>query len=531
MNVSELNLPSILNGGDSKSQINLIEKLTEEQEKAMEFVDNYNSESYKKYLALLENYFNEKKSKKYNQKYKYFVDEESRFVKEAFDKSDDKNNSVINVPKYINIDLKLRQLKTLISTKETKLRFIRSSLLNGSNSQADEFDKVKNELISHLKDRNILIEAKKIIDRGDNSVNVSQEEIDEILNKKIQQNNNYVTISELIENKQINDDLKNLIKKYIQNNIEIIKYQERLRTLKSQLPPENIVEELPTNEKKKIKFKPKSKTKGKSKKVAGERLEDAVPEVVQIPELSGYKDIESYTTTDTDIPEVDSEVKNIQINSSLKEGNEETSDDEDIINKENSTVNLLEDIGTNKIPETEKLNLINNINEQNQSSNLDELDENEIDIFSNIDNSLILKQNNGNNDDSVDLLPGEDLEISEMPDLSGELEDLSDFDNERYENEVKFNSPESIKNKTEELNYDKQLPLFNENNQENQNTTEFENTTTNTQNSKDESIDINKLSRDLNKKVPDNIKLISINIDPNDNINFSGLKRPIKNKK
>ena len=82
MTGSDLDLTSMLNENPGKTDINLIEKLSEEQEKAKEFVNNYNDASYKKYIALLENYFNEKKSKKYNQKYKYFVDEEKRFVKE-----------------------------------------------------------------------------------------------------------------------------------------------------------------------------------------------------------------------------------------------------------------------------------------------------------------------------------------------------------------------------------------------------------------------------------------------------------------
>ena len=101
--------------------------------------------------------------------------------------------------------------------------------------------------------------------------------------------------------------------------------------------------------------------------------------------------------------------------------------------------------------------------------------------------------------------------------MSGELDELSDYESDYEEdiaqNNVKFNSPESIKEKTEELKRDKELPLFSEKSQ-------------NGENPQNESvIDINKLSKDLNKKVSDNIKLISIKIDPNDNINFSGLKK------
>ena len=502
MNIPEIDLTSMINETGKESNINLVEKISEEQVKAKEFVSNYGNESYKKYLNLIENYFNEKKSKKYNQKFKYYVDDESRFVKEAIDKSDEKNNMIINVPKYVNVDLKLKQLRSLINTNETKLRFIRSSLLSGNKSQSSEFDKIKNELFSQMKDKNILIEAKKLIDNAD-SINVSQDEIDEILNKKIQQNNNYTSISELIEDKKINEDLKFLVKNYIQNNLEIIKYQEKIRTLKSTIPNEHLVEVLPKNDKKKIKFKPKSK---KSKKVAGEKLEDALPEIIQIPKLEGYKDLDLESLEDNQSHVEQNEVDNVEQDKP----------------KEVQSLNLLEDL------ENKEVNLVNNLenkmeneretqleNPQNEL-NFDDLDSHEVDIFSNIDSSIT--QQNSDDSDQVNLLPGEELEISALPDLSGELDELSDYESDYEEdiaqNNVKFNSPESIKEKTEELKRDKELPLFSEKSGNSENSQQNESV-----------IDINKLSKDLNKKVSDNIKLISIKIDPNDNINFSGLKK------
>ena len=118
MNLSEIDLSELISKEQSnKSNINLLSKISEEESeevmKAKEMINNYNSDSYKKYLVLIENYFNEKKSKKYNQKFRYYVDEESRFVKEAIDKSNEKDNFMINVPKYINVDLKLNQLSKL----------------------------------------------------------------------------------------------------------------------------------------------------------------------------------------------------------------------------------------------------------------------------------------------------------------------------------------------------------------------------------------------------------------------------------
>jgi hypothetical protein len=505
MNIPEIDLTSMINETGKESNINLVEKISEEQVKAKEFVSNYSNESYKKYLNLIENYFNEKKSKKYNQKFKYYVDDESRFVKEAIDKSDEKNNMIINVPKYVNIDLKLKQLRSLINTNETKLRFIRSSLLNGNKSQSSEFDKIKNELFSQMKDKNILVEAKKIIDNAD-SINISQDEIDEILNKKIQQNNNYVSISELIEDKKINEDLKFLVKNYIQNNLEIMKYQEKIRTLKSTIPNENLVEVLPTNEKKKIKFKPRSK---KSKKVAGLKLEDALPETIQIPKLEGYKDLDLEPFEDVEKNELDNgeqgEPKEVQPLNLVQ----------DLENKEVNLVDNLE----NKNENEREINLENPQNELNFD---DDLESNEVDLFSNIDSS-ITQQNSNDSDEQVNLLPGEELEISALPDLSGELDDLSDYESDYEEDiaqtNVKFNSPESIKEKTEELKRDAELPLFSESSDNNKNPQQNES-----------AIDINKLSRDLNKKVSDEIKIVKIKMNPEDsNIQFDKIKG--KNKK
>ncbi len=514
MNISELDLTSMINDTPTKN-IDLVDKISEEQSKAREFVNNYSSDSYKKYLSLIENYFNEKKSKKYNQKYRYYVDEESRFVKEAIDKSDEKNNLIINVPKYVNIDIKLKQLSSLINTNETKLRFIRTSLLNGNKSQSNEFDRIKNELLSQMKDKNILIEAKKLIET-DETIKISQDEIDEILNKKIQQNNNYTSISDLIQEKKINEDFKFLVKNYIQNNLEIIKYQEKIRQLKSVLPNEHIIEEPPVNDKKKIKFKPKSKN---SKKVAGEKLEDALPEIIQIPKLEGYKELDLEPTENIDVES--NTTKQIELN--LKDGKK---DNEALVNENENEEETQEDQGEQidlvQNLDSKEIDLVNNLENKVENTqevldnpqdqlNFDDLDSKEVDLFSKIDNSVTHPDNLVENE--VNLLPGEELEISALPDLSGELEDLndSDYEEEPPPENVKFNSPESIKEKTEEIDRDKDLPLFNENQEET---------------SSDESkIDISKLSKDLNKKVSDNIKVISIKIDPNDTINFSSLKK------
>jgi hypothetical protein len=512
MNLSEIDLSELISKEQSnKSNINLLSKISEEESeevmKAKEMINNYNSDSYKKYLVLIENYFNEKKSKKYNQKFRYYVDEESRFVKEAIDKSNEKDNFMINVPKYINVDLKLNQLSKLISNSETKLRYLRTSLLNGNKSQASDFDKVKDELLSQMKDKHILLEIRK---HNKGLITASEDEIEEIMSKRIQQNNNYTSIADLINDQKYNDDLKFLIKNYIQNNLEIIKYQQKIRELKEQIIVENVVEEVPNNEKKKLKFKPKPKSK-KIKKKAGEKLEDAIPNIIEIPKLEAHKSLESLELLDKEVPEQkEINLENQEINLENQEINKE----------DNKEINL----------ENQEINKVDNkeINLENQEINLDN---HEVDLFANIDKKP--------QSEEINLLPGEDLEISYLPDLSGELEDLHEFesDNEIEENNVAFNSPESMKEKTEEISFDKSLPLFNEKmdneyqfdvkNKAPENSSKKEQINSNNGESQvgEPDIDIKKLSKELNKKVSDNIKIVTIKIDPDDpNINFNRIK-------
>ena len=76
-------------------------------------------------------------------------------------------------------------------------------------------------------------------------------------------------------------------------------------------------------------------------------------------------------------------------------------------------------------PGKQEMNLVNNFENDNsevEEENIEDVSKNEIDIFSNIGNSLIQNQN----DSEVNLLPGEELEISELPELSDDLEGLTD---------------------------------------------------------------------------------------------------------
>ena len=52
MNIPKIDLTSMINETVKDSNINLVDKISEEQSKAREFVNNYSSDSYKKYLII-----------------------------------------------------------------------------------------------------------------------------------------------------------------------------------------------------------------------------------------------------------------------------------------------------------------------------------------------------------------------------------------------------------------------------------------------------------------------------------------------
>jgi hypothetical protein len=477
----EIDLTSLISEQESReNNKKSLSNINNEQLKAKELLNNYNSEPYKKYLILLEKYLNEMKSKKYNQKYKFFVDENSNFVKEAIDSSDAKNNMIINVPKYININEKLNELETQIKQNETKLRFLRSSLLGGNKSKSEDFDKVKNELIQQVKDKYILIEVTKI-NNGD--MISSEDEIDEIINKRVKQNETYTSISALIKENKYDGNIQFLIKKYIQNNIDIVKYQEKLRLLKDKEVSLHIIEKLPINGKKQIKFKTKKEPK-KDKKKAGEENIMIIPELETHTKFDKINLIESIEA-DEAVAEV-AAASEVAVAAAASEAVAAEVADE-------ASEAVAAEVAVVAEAEPDFLNEINILSSNDESGN------SEINLLSNLETPKNLFSNES-------LLPGEELEISELklPEYIEDLEPIFDDDTEDDTENVEsyqFNSPQTIQKNTEELKQDKNIPLM------------FEDNTNKSLITPDiPELDINKLSKDLNKKVStDKVKIIKIN--------------------
>ena len=85
-----------------------------------------------------------------------FFDEDGNFVKEAKETENERDNQKINCPKYFNVTSKLSAVNKTINNFETKLRYLRTTLLDGKKSSVDEFDRIKKELLEKFKERELL---------------------------------------------------------------------------------------------------------------------------------------------------------------------------------------------------------------------------------------------------------------------------------------------------------------------------------------------------------------------------------------
>ena len=190
-----------------EQNVNLVTKIEENEIylNAKTLISNINKDEFTKYLVNLDNYFTEMKSKKYNQKYKYFVNNEGNFEKKAIEEKNKDDNYVIEKPRYINIEERLAYLKIIIAEKESKLRFLRSSILDGNKKADKDFDSVKEELILLIKEKELLNHISSILDKSNT--------IQDNFEKRIQQNDIYSTIKELISSNTSSEQRKIIIKR------------------------------------------------------------------------------------------------------------------------------------------------------------------------------------------------------------------------------------------------------------------------------------------------------------------------------
>ena len=260
------------------------------------YIDNYKSPKYVQYLNLIEKYFNEKKKKKYNSKFDYYVDEEGNFVKEAKESENEKDNQKINCPKYFNVTNKLSAVNTSINNFETKLRYLRDTLLDGKTSSTEEFDKVKKELLDKFKERELLEDINNF---NKEQMNINIDVLEELFETKINQNKIQENIN---ANKEDYENYNFFLKRYVENNLKIIALQQKIREMKENPNIDFAIETLPENEAKKKKLKKKKEKKEKKEKKAKGLLDEINTEEyqeAQILDLPNFIETKNEVITDT----------------------------------------------------------------------------------------------------------------------------------------------------------------------------------------------------------------------------------------
>ena len=266
------------------------------------YIENYKSPKYKQYLNMIEKYFNEKKKKKYNNKFDYYVDDEGNFIKEAKISDNEKDNQKINCPKYFNVDTKLSAVNTSINNYETQLRYLRNTLLDGKTSSSEEFDKVKNQLLDKLKERELL---EDINNYNKKQYNIDIEVLEELLETKINQNKIHENI---YSNKEDYEKYQFFLKRYVESNLKIIAIQQKIRLLNEKNKIDFAIETIPDNDVKKKKLKKikikKKEKKEKDKKAKGINTKFIEEEQQEIPIL----DLPNFIEKKNDVIE---EVQNV----------------------------------------------------------------------------------------------------------------------------------------------------------------------------------------------------------------------------
>ena len=130
-------------------------------------------------MNLIEKYFNEKK-KKYNSKFYYYVDQDGNYIKEAKE-TKMKEIIKINCPKYFNVTGKLSAVNKTINNFETKLRYLRTALLDGKTSSVKNLIKLKKNTLEKFKERELL---QDIDNFNKDQMNIDISVLEELIEKK-----------------------------------------------------------------------------------------------------------------------------------------------------------------------------------------------------------------------------------------------------------------------------------------------------------------------------------------------------------
>tara|TARA_B110001469_G_C9647987_1_gene328831 strand:+ start:1786 stop:3297 length:1512 start_codon:yes stop_codon:yes gene_type:complete len=415
------------------------------------FTKNANSDSYKRYLELLDRFCKESTKAKFNSKFNYFVDEDGNYVKQALDKSNEKENMIILKPKYINIKKRLHELDDFIKNTETKLREYRIKLLNNDKTIQGEFDTLKEKYIQMTQEK-------------DSIINYNKETInrEEILKLKL-------------NNIQLNLDQYKLIgvdnNKYLLNNEAINNNLNTMNTIKNIEHKDFIIKEVFNNNlpvKKTFRVKKTGKKQGKKPINLTSALEAKEKDAMK-PELEDDESIKTNEEIEIDLEELVSK----------KSG-------EDKVDEIN-----LEELVSKKSGE-DKLKEIDLEESTSESKDSGGLDAEELNLGDDLEElQSMFKEDGGEDEESI-------FNTGKKPDTKDEDVNIPLVLNPEEDKAM----PEEDKAMPEE---DKAMPDKGKSKAKEDS----------------EELDLDKLSRKLNKKVKDpNIKIIRV--DPN--LQFSNIK-------
>jgi hypothetical protein len=449
------------------NSLNLVEDITKTlNNESNIYIENETDSSYTRYLELLDVYFSESCKPKFNNKFNYYVDNDGRFIKKAIEKSDEKDSMVIIKPKYIDITDRLNELDRTIKDMESTLRQYRTGLLYNDLSIKDAFDKLYNIYTDLINERDSIREYNNKINNIDANKEMKLKLKLDNINLNLTQYSLFNSIKLFKEEEDI--------QKYLLNNELVNSNITKVNDLKNKSTNDFIVKEVFNNNlptKKKILKKPKKpkKTKKENQKEAeDETFEEAEDETFEESEDEKQKEAE-----DEKQNEAEDETFEEAEDEKQKEADDEKQNEADDEKQKEAEDETFEESEDEKQKEAEE-------------KQYDDLQLEEIDL-------------------SKDAVDQSELKL----DLKYLFNESDSEDEEYVFNKEK--KPPTDDGETIQLNLEEAV-------KSNANANVEDNVEDNTGSS--EELDLDKLSRQLNKKAKENIKIIKV--DPH--LQFSNIK-------
>ena len=473
--MEEINLIENLNKKNKNNKLNITKILPEDEEKDKSIEEKVESmlskishKDYNKYIDLFKSYLKDSNNKTQKLKFRFYINENGDYVKEPYESldKDAKDTMVLRKPSYINISDRIRSINNNIKSLEYNLKSYRDQLINNNLENKEEFNRLRGEYYKLDNERDILIRCYNKLNNIEQDKNNIEEYRKSIIDINLKQYELNHRINETNESHDFS--LKNdLINEYILNNKAISNTLKNINTIKSKEYTDFLIGELYENNTKCVK-----KKLFKTKKTIGECISKPEKKVKKSKEKKENNEKDEKENNEKDEIKDNNEKDEIKDNNENKELEEIDLESLDLTNE----LKTLETPMSGKNMDIEELNLGDDLEELQSEFDMDmgsdsgEMDDNY--VFNSKSTKKELTE------DSNIPIEFEKTDDTDKTDKTGKNEDLDLF--------KKMKEP--IKNKKSEVSDD---------------------------------INIDKLSRQLNKKVKDpNIKIIKV--DPN--LQFSNIK-------